>query len=331
MSLFAALPFPPNNAILLSMETSTSDAAALPEAASAGENADAGLPSNGSPSNGFRNFRLNEFEGPLDLLLFLIKKNEVNIYDIPVAQITEQFLEYLACAPALDLDEVSEFHLEAARLVCLKSMMLLPVEFAGDDEDEDPRQELVERLIEYQKFKKLSALMEEKEQETEWMIERKRLQRTLPFADEALWQRVDVWDLLKIFSSYTSGLPKERIIDLYEEVTINEKTALLFELLEERKECLLTDLIVRSGSIFDFVCAFLAILELVKQHSIVVLQNRMFGDIIIRLDEQIPTNENENTIYESENINHESETIKRNEVAEVAVNQNTEEKNNGNN
>jgi len=231
---------------------------------------------------GFRSFRLNEFEGPLDLLLFLIKKNEVNIYDIPIAQITEQYLDYIATVPSLNLDEVSEFHAMAATLLLIKSRMLLPIEISEENEDEDPRQELVERLIEYQRFKKLSNLMEEKEREAEWVIERKRLQRSLPFDDDGLWEKVDVWDLLKIFSSFTSGLSKERIIDLYEEVTVNEKIALLYELLESRGECLLTDLIIRSGSILDFVCAFLAILEAVKQRMVVILQNRMFGDIIIK-------------------------------------------------
>ena len=236
----------------------------------------------GNNISGFRNFRLNKFEGPLDLLLFLIKKNEVNIYDIPIAQITEQYLDYLAVVSELDLDEMSEFHAMAATLLLIKSRTLLPVEIEGDDEDDDPRQELVERLIEYQKYKKLSSLMEEKEREAEWVIERKRLQRSLPFDDEDLWEKVEVWDLLKIFSDLTSGLSRERIIDLYEEVTINEKIALLFEILEERKECLLTDIIIRNGSILDFVCAFLAILEVVKQRMVLVFQNRMFGDIIIR-------------------------------------------------
>ncbi|MCL2234029.1 MAG: segregation/condensation protein A [Treponema sp.] len=229
--------------------------------------------------SGFRSFRLNKFEGPLDLLLFLINKNDINIYDIPIAQITEQYLEHLADVPALDLDEISEFQTMTATLLLIKSRMLLPGELNLGDDDEDPRQELVERLIEYQKYKKLSSLMEEKEKEAEWVIERKRLQRSLPFDDESLWEKVDVWDLLKIFSTFT---PKERIIDLYEEVTINEKIALLFEIIEKKGECYLADLIVRSGSILDFVCAFLAMLEMVKQRVILVFQNRMFGDILIR-------------------------------------------------
>jgi segregation and condensation protein A len=236
----------------------------------------------GKNSSTFRSFRLNKFEGPLDLLLFLIKKNEINIYDIPIAKITEQYLDYLALVSELDLEEISEFQAMAATLLFIKSRMLLPVEFAGDDDDEDPRQELVERLIEYQKYKKLSSLMEEKEREAEWIIERKRLERLLPFDDEDLWEKVDVWDLLRIFSEYTRGLSEERILDLYEEVTINEKIALLYEILEERKECRFKDLLIRTDSILDFVCAFLALLEAAKQHLVSIFQNRMFGDIVIR-------------------------------------------------
>ncbi|AEF81432.1 segregation and condensation protein A [Leadbettera azotonutricia] len=229
-----------------------------------------------------RSFRLDEFEGPLDLLLFLIKKNEINIYDIPIAQITEQYLQYLIYASELDLDEVSEFHAMAATLLLIKSRMLLPVELDMGDDDDDPRQELVERLIEYQKFKKLSELMEDKEREAEWVIERKKLQRPLPFADDDLWEKADVWALLKTFSSLMSNLSKERIIDMYEEVSVNEKITLLAELLENKKECSFTDLVVRHGSVLDIVCAFLAVLEAVKLRMAMIFQNRMFGDIIIR-------------------------------------------------
>jgi segregation and condensation protein A len=232
-------------------------------------------------------FRTNKFEGPLDLLLYLIKKNEINIYDIPIAQITEQYIQTLSFAIEIDLEELSEFHAMAAALLLIKSRMLLPVDINLDDEDDDPRQELVEKLIEYQKFKKLSALMEEKEKEAEWVFERKKLQRSLPFADDDLWEKVDVWALLKTFSSLMSSLSKERIIDMYEEVSINEKITLMNELLEQKGECGFTDLIVRSGSILDIVCAFLAVLEAVKLRMAIVLQNRMFGDIIIRKGEWI--------------------------------------------
>ena len=125
-------------------------------------------------------FRLDDFEGPLDLLLFLIKKNEVSVYDIPIASITEQFLVSLQSAEGVDLDVMTEFYALAATLLYIKSRMLLPVEINLEDEIDDPRQDLVERLIEYQKYKKLSELMERKELEVEWTIERTKMQRALP-------------------------------------------------------------------------------------------------------------------------------------------------------
>jgi segregation and condensation protein A len=238
-------------------------------------------------NNAIPSFRINEFEGPLDLLLFLIKKDEINVYDIPIAEITEQYLQYLSAAAELNLDDVTEFHAMAATLLYIKSRMLLPVEIdiASDEENEDPRLELVDKLIEYQKFKKLSELMEEKERQAEWIIERKKLQQPLPFVEDELWEKVDVWDLLKTFStlmSHLSGERIERIIDLYEEVSVNEKITLINELLENRGECNFMDLVVRKGSMMDFICAFLAMLEAVKIRIVLVFQNRMFGDILIR-------------------------------------------------
>jgi segregation and condensation protein A len=233
------------------------------------------------PETMVHSFKLNDFEGPLDLLLYMIRKNEVNIYDIPIAQITGQYIEYLMEAETLDLEDITGFHTMAAALLYIKSRTLLPVEMDDDTDKEDPRAELVERLIEYQKFKKLSELMEGKEKENDWLIERRRLQHNLPFVDDNIWQKVDIWDLVKTFASLTVNLPAERIIDLYEEVTVNEKTTLLAEFLENRGECRFTDLIVRSGAL-DVVCAFLAVLEAAKIRMIVIFQNRLFGDILIK-------------------------------------------------
>jgi segregation and condensation protein A len=225
-----------------------------------------------------------DFDGPLDLLLFLIKKNEVNLYDIPIAEITEQYIGYLTLAPRtmIELDDMADFHLMASTLLYIKSKMLLPIEFDGMDEAEDPRAELVERLIEYQKFRKLSVLMEEKEREAEWVIERKKLERTLPFESEGMWQKIEVWELLKTFNALIKNLSSERIIDLYEEVSINEKITLIEELMREKGECSFEDIIVRHGSIMDIVCAFLAILEAMKLRMICVYQNTFFGDIAIK-------------------------------------------------
>jgi segregation and condensation protein A len=231
-------------------------------------------------------FRVNDFEGPLDLLLFLIKKNEVSIYDIPIASITEQFIAAVEENDGIDLDAMTEFYALAATLVFIKSRMLLPLDIDLSDEIDDPRKDLVDRLIEYQKFKKLSELMEQKELEVEWTIERRKMQRALPFADDELWDEIDVWDLLKSFSSLIGGITSERIIDMYEEVSINEKTALIHELLECRQVFAFHDLITRPGSTLDIVCAFLALLEAVKYRIIAIRQHRRFGDIQIRRHEK---------------------------------------------
>lgn len=238
---------------------------------------------NGEQGGEKQSFVLGEFEGPLDLLLFLIKKNEVNIYDIPIAEITEQYLSYIDLAVKLDLDNLTEFYVLASHLLYIKSKMLLPVEVDFDEDYEDPRQELVDRLLEYQKFKRYSELMAVKEEESEWRIERKKKQRTLPFPhQDDLWEAVDVWDLLQTFSKIVSSLSSERIVDLYEEVTINEKVTLMNELFEERDEVAFTDLITKENSIMDIVCAFLAILECVKTRKITIMQNKLFGDIILK-------------------------------------------------
>ncbi len=236
-----------------------------------------------------QHFHLGDFDGPLDLLLFLIRKSEINIYDIPIASITEQYLEFLGYATKVDLDTMTEFHLMASTLLYIKSKMLLPVELNMEDEIEDPRRELVEKLIEYQKFRKLSDLMTDKEGEVEWIIERNRNQRILPFADDGIWDQVSVWDLLQTFSSLLSTLSSERIIDLYEEVSVNEKITLVAELLESKSEFLFTDLIKRR-TVLEIICSFFAVLELVKERRILVYQNRLFGDIRIRARGEERTN-----------------------------------------
>lgn len=227
--------------------------------------------------------RLRAFEGPLDLLLFLIRKNEVNIYDIPIGEITEQYLDCLKYAASVDLEEMSDFYLMAATLLYIKSRMLLPVEVNLDDELEDPRRELVQRLIEYERMRKLTDLMSDREQQAEWIIERRNSQAVLPFPDEEnLWEKVDTWDLLKSFSKVMKGLRTERVISLWEEVSINEKITLIREFLEDREEFSFDEVIINPGSVMEVISAFLAVLELVKSGTVDVYQNRLFGDIRLK-------------------------------------------------
>ena len=226
-------------------------------------------------------FRLGDFEGPLDLLLHLIQKSQINIYDIPIAQITEQYLQYLALAARVDLDSATEFTVMAATLLLIKSRMLLPDDGSADEDYEDPRQELVEKLLEYQRFRRISELVAEQGRDSEWILDRRPQQQVLPFPDEGQWDEVSVWDLLTTFSSILSGISAERIIDLYEEVSVNEKVTLISETLENRREMLFSDLLRREGSVLEVVCTLIAVLEMVKLRVIVVQQNKLFGDIRI--------------------------------------------------
>ena len=256
---------------------------AAPAAADSRDNINASPAGVFTPPAAGRSFKIDEiqFEGPLDVLLFLIKKNEKNIFDIPIAQITEQYLDFLRHAEYLDLNDASEFHTMAALLLYIKSRSLLPVEMENYD-DEDPRQMLVERLIEYQKYKKLSELMEDKEHENEWSIERQKLEWTLPFSDTDMWERIEIWDLMNAFTAIIRRMPGERIFDLNEEITINEKMALILELLETRGKFIFSDLIIRSGSNLDVVCSLLALLDAAKNRIVSIFQHRLFGDIEIR-------------------------------------------------
>ncbi|MBQ9238434.1 MAG: segregation/condensation protein A [Treponema sp.] len=234
-----------------------------------------------------RSYHAGEFDGPLDVLWALIRESKINIYDIPIAEITEQYLAYLDYAVTIDLGDLSEFYVWAAKLVAIKSRMLLPIEISYDGDDaDDPRQELVDTLIEYQKFKKLSELMQQQEDISEWNFERKKIQRVLPFdSSDTYWEQIDTWDVLvhmqQLFRALMSQYSDEKILDMYEEISVNEKITLMHELLDSSGECLFTDLITRTRNEMDIICAFMAVLEAVKFRLITIFQNRLFGDIKI--------------------------------------------------
>lgn len=229
-------------------------------------------------------YSIRHFEGPLDLLLHLVQKAQVNIYDIPVAEITDQFLAYLDMARSLNLDDLTDFYAMAAHLIYLKSKMLLPQSDALDEDDEffEMRTELVERLLEYQKFKRYTALLADSNQSGELFIQRRKSQFMLPFQDQDLWNDVTVWDLLQTFSSLLHSITPEQVFNVYEEVTTKQKITLMAELFESREEISFIDIVVRKESPMDIICAFLALLEAVKFSMITIQQHALFGDIVIR-------------------------------------------------
>ncbi|HLW22402.1 MAG TPA: segregation/condensation protein A [Sphaerochaetaceae bacterium] len=236
-------------------------------------------------------YSIRQFEGPLDLLLHLVQKAQVNIYDIPVAQITDQFLAYLDMASSLDLDDLTDFYAMAAHLIYLKSKMLLPGDDGLEEDDEflEMRSELVERLLEYQKFKRYTALLADSNQNGELFIQRKKSQFMLPFEDQDLWNDINVWDLLKTFSSLLRSITPEQVFNVYEEVTTKQKLAIMAELFETQDEISFLDIVVRKESPMDIICAFLAILEAVKFSMISIHQHALFGDIVIRKRDDFDT------------------------------------------
>lgn len=228
-------------------------------------------------------FKTPAFEGPLDLLLFLIQKSKINIYDIPIAQITEQFLDYLhSNKNSLDLNSVSDFYKMAADLLYIKSRMLLPVDIDFDEDYEDPRQDLVERLLEYQKFRRYTDLLASGVGQGDLFIERKKSSFMIPFEDQKLFEDVNVLKLLETYSLIMAKISPTKIFNVYEEVTVNEKLTLMNELFETVDVIRIEDIIIHLDQPLHIICSFMAILEACKFKMITIEQAVPFDSIIIR-------------------------------------------------
>ncbi len=223
-------------------------------------------------------FKTQVYEGPLDLLLALIQKAEVNIYDIPISEITDQFLEYLHHAKEIGLGDLSEFYKMAAELIWIKSQMMLPVDIEFDEEYADPREDLVERLLEYSKFKKYSELLMGKETSDNLVVSRRESEFQLPFSDDELWEDVTAQDLLDTFLDMMKS--EEKVFNVYESVTEKEKIALMNELFETRDQIKFSELFPQRSAM-HIICSFLAVLESVKDKMILVDQPELFGDMTL--------------------------------------------------
>ena len=178
--------------------------------------------------------KLEIFEGPLDLLLYLIKKEEVDIYDIPIAKITDQYLEYLEMMKLLDLDIAGEFIVMAATLMQIKSKMLLPPDETPQEEllEEDPRSELVKRLLEYKKFKEAADALAEKETLASRMYSRKSEEKEPVEVEDSPFFEASIFDLLTAFSKILKEVPKESFYKLVkDEFTVSEKIHDIFHML----------------------------------------------------------------------------------------------------
>ena len=243
--------------------------------------------------------KLEIFEGPLDLLLYLIKKDEIDIYDIPIARITEQYLAYLELMQELDISVAGDFLVMASTLIYIKSKTLLPPEPKVDGEEDlgdDPRAELVERLLEYQKFKSASQMLYSRGE-----IESACYTRG-PIETDGNNPEVSttLFDLLRVFREVLKRAEAQIEMEIArDEMTIAEKLAQIHAVLEEMERINVRELFEMSRSKRELIITFLALLELVKEWKIYLTQSEPFGDIFASRRADAPQGIGEESAEES--------------------------------
>lgn len=235
--------------------------------------------------------RIHNFEGPFDLLFHLIEKAEVDIYDIPIAEITNQYLDYIYTLGNIDLDNTSEFIVMAATLIQIKSKMLLPKETNPFDEltadGEDPRAELVEKLLEYKRYKEASEFF--REMESMYMdIIYKPAEIIDDIAEDKILLNTTLDDIISAFkdvvkryqenTGHTNEDNREIIED---EFTVDDKIQDIRNIAKDKGKLKFNELFSNMGSKLELIITFLALLELIRLKEIMVYQSGIFGDIVI--------------------------------------------------
>ncbi|MBU1006378.1 MAG: segregation/condensation protein A [Candidatus Omnitrophica bacterium] len=230
--------------------------------------------------------KLEVFEGPLDLLLYLIKKSEIDIYDIPISEITEQYLEYLELMRMLDLNIAGEFLVMAATLIHIKSKMLLPPDEKEilPEEEEDPREELVRRLLEYKRFKEVAGVLQDLESQRKNMFTRSAVTE-LESGDKFF--EASLFDLITALTRVLKEVPKEIFQEIVkDEFTVEQKVHDLLHMLVETPVLYLTQLFKNAKNKIEIIATFLAVLELIRLKEIVAVQNKTFDDIEVIRNEK---------------------------------------------
>ena len=238
--------------------------------------------------------KLEVFEGPLDLLLHLIDKNKVNIYDIPIVLITEQYMEYIQAMETKDMDIMSEFLVMAATLVNIKSKMLLPKDEETEEEEEDPRKELVERLLEYKMYKFMSYELKDRQMDASRMLYKKT---TIPDEIAGYKEEVNLEDLLggltlsKLHTIFKSVIKKQvdKIDPIRskfgkiekEEINLNDRISYIETYGKEHGSFSFRGLLEKQHSKMEVIVTFLGILELMKTGKLQIMQEQIFDDIQI--------------------------------------------------
>ena len=223
------------------------------------------------------NIKIPAFEGPFDLLLHLIRENKIDIYDIPIALITGQYLQYIEMMKELNLEIAGEFLVMAATLIHIKSRMLLPPdEEAPLEEKEDPRHDLVQRLLEYQKIKEAALSLRNREEE--WMKVFHR--ETLSDDEELYLSDISLFDLLDAFKDLLDTSSPEVVSITKETLTVKDRMSIIMEMLEGQKAIRFEE-IFREGitTRIQLIVTFVALLELIRLGLVKAYQEREFGSI----------------------------------------------------
>lgn len=229
---------------------------------------------------------LKDFEGPLDLLLFFIKRDELDIYDIPISKILKEFLEYLYYIEELDLEIAGEFIMMASTLMHIKARMLLPREVNEKGEEIDPREELVKRLIEYMRYKEMTTQLSELEAHRRKITFRKYFKHdeaSAPHDFDILLKNITLYDLAKAFKRVIDALPKvtEHTI-VKPTVSTEEQLEYVMNKLNEKGEIDFKELIAGMTEKLKIIVTFIVLLELIKNRVITVIGGEDFNNFVIR-------------------------------------------------
>ena len=234
--------------------------------------------------------RLEVFEGPLDLLLYLIKKEELDIHNIPIERVTSQYIQYLDLMKMLDLNIAGEFLVMAATLMMIKSRLLLPVEERPEleEEEEDPRWDLVRQLVEYKKFKDAALHLEALEARREDIFGRDGAEAVLGKEPDVALHDVGLFDLISAFSEALKKVKSEELREIFaERFTVAEKIETLGDRLRREKSFSISKMFAGMRSRHEIACTFLALLELIRLNQARAVQRETYGEIFIERAEGV--------------------------------------------
>jgi segregation and condensation protein A len=229
--------------------------------------------------------KLEHFEGPLDLLLFFIKRDELNIYDIPISRITKEFLEYVNLIKILDLEAAGDFILMASTLMHIKVRMLLPREVDEKGEEIDPRDELVQALLEYKRYKEMSeelSLLESEQRKINFRGNFSADETEAPAEYDILLKNITLYDLTKAFKKIIDGIKQVPVHEIEKvSITIDEQIQYILDKLSEYGELHFLSLVEGMKEKIRIVVTFIALLEMVKMGSIGIKESSEFNDFVL--------------------------------------------------